>query len=73
MTTKELLKDESFVKKVSGMKSVEDVQKAFADKGVSISIDELKKMQKAANGELSDGDLESVAGGHSLTINTGRW
>ena len=64
MTKEELLKDAAFVKEVAQLKDIEDVQRAFAAKGVDISIDELRDIQqKAASGRLSDDDLEQVAGG----------
>ncbi|MBR0031614.1 MAG: hypothetical protein IJP61_04950 [Treponema sp.] len=64
MTKEELFKDAAFVKEIAGLKSLEEVQKAFAAKGVDISIDELNKIkEKAASGKLSDSDLDAVAGG----------
>lgn len=64
MTKEELLKDEAFVKEVAKMKSVEEAQKAFAAKGVDISIDELNKLkEKAASGKLDMNELDAVAGG----------
>ena len=67
MTTVELFKDAAFVKEVAGIKSVEDVQKAFAAKGVNISIDELNTIKEKfiTNGKLNEEDLENVAGGSS--------
>ncbi len=77
MSKEELLKDAAFLKEVAAMKSVEEVQKAFAAKGVDISIDELNALQKKAmNGELSDADLENVAGGwdvKGININMKNW
>lgn len=68
MTKEELFKDAAFVKEVAGLKSVEEVQKAFAAKGVDISIDELNKLKEdAASGKLSDSDLAAVAGGDGYT------
>ncbi|MCR4626996.1 MAG: hypothetical protein K5640_05065 [Treponema sp.] len=67
MTKEELFKDGAFVKKVAGMKSVEEVKEAFAAKGVDISIDELNKIkEKAASGKLDDSDLDAVAGGSAV-------
>ena len=64
MTKEELFKDAAFVKEIAGLKSLEEVQKAFAAKGVDISIDELNKIKEdAANEKLSDFDLDAVAGG----------
>ena len=60
MTKEELLNDETFLKEISTMKNVEDVQKAFAAKGVTISVEELKAIYE---GKLSTETLENVAGG----------
>ena len=74
MTKEELFKDAAVVKEVAGLKSVEEVQKALAAKGVDISIDELNKIkEKAASGKLSDSDLDAVAGGSDITISAGDW
>ncbi len=64
MTKEELFKDAAFVKEIAGLKSVEEVQKAFAAKGVTISIDELNELrQDYMDGKLSDFELDAVAGG----------
>ncbi len=77
MTKEELLKDAAFVKEVAGMKSVEEVQKAFAAKGIDISIAELNSLkEKAASGKLDEADLDAVAGGWSVSdvnINMEKW
>ncbi len=63
MTKEELLNDETFLKEISTMKNVEDVQKAFAAKGVTISVEELKAIKE---GKLSADALDNVAGGFKL-------
>ncbi len=59
MTKEELLKDGTFLKEVSGKKA-DDVQKAFAAKGVNISTEEAKDISE---GKLPIDALDDVAGG----------
>ena len=63
-----LLKNEDFVKKILAMDEPKDVQAAFKAEGAEISVDDVKALGKvidaAVSGkELSDDDLEDVAGG----------
>ena len=62
---KEVLSDEAFVKKLSELKSVEEVQIALREKNLEFSIEELTKLseQFISSGELSSDQLEDVAGG----------
>ena len=67
---KELLADETFSRQLIAAESEEEVQKMLADKGVSLSLDEIKAIgdlldKHAGNddGTLSEDDLEQVAGG----------
>lgn len=64
---KEVFSNEEFVKDLFASASFEDAQKKLADKDVDMSIDELKKafqlVQLRQNGNLSDEELEAVAGG----------
>ena len=64
---KEVFSDEKFVKSLMELETPEEVQKALAEKDIDLSIDEIKKvaelLQKKAEGELSDANLENVAGG----------
>ncbi|MBQ7704552.1 MAG: Nif11-like leader peptide family RiPP precursor [Selenomonadaceae bacterium] len=83
----EVLKDEAVVKELLQQETAEDVQKFLASKGVEISIEEINQIQaqflKAAENdeEISDEELEQVAGGFSMTVFfevaknmvTGRW
>jgi hypothetical protein len=60
--------DENFGKGLFSAQSAEEAQALLADKGISFSLDEiyqLKESIKASldNSELSDDDLEGVAGG----------
>ena len=51
------------------LETAEDVQKAMEQKGISLSIPEINKLQSmlesqaSGEGELSESDLEEVAGG----------
>jgi len=68
---KKVLADSDFTKSLLNMENPEDVQAALKEKGVDITLEEINTIRKALeqqeNGELSDDDLEDVAGG-SLTI-----
>lgn len=68
---KEVLSDEAFAKSLIEMETPEDVQTALKEKGVDLSIEDIKAIQNLLvnqeDGELSEDDLENVAGG-SLTI-----
>ncbi|MCL2169364.1 MAG: class IIb bacteriocin, lactobin A/cerein 7B family [Defluviitaleaceae bacterium] len=62
-----LLENEEFVDALSQAETIEGAQKLFADNDVTISIDELKalcaKAKQESGEELSDEELELVAGG----------
>ena len=68
---KELLQDEKFLKKISKIKSAEELQKTFEDEGVKMTLEEAKLSLEKANeikkkyqsGELSESELESISGG----------
>lgn len=66
---KVLVQDEAFVKALINCDNPEDVQKLFADHGVELTLEEVTQMGKALekmdpqSGELSEDDLEDVAGG----------
>ncbi len=63
----ELFSDEQFVKKLFNLETPEEVQAVLADNDVEISVEEILKIRelliKKENGELSDEELEEVAGG----------
>ena len=73
---KEVFSDKAFVEGLLKLETPEEVQKAFAGKGVTVSVEEIIKLkdalvkasQKAAEsgGELSMEDMEDVAGGFVL-------
>ena len=65
---KELLSNEEFMNKILAMEEPENVQKAFKEEGLELTMDEVKALgaafTKAAEGkELSEEDLDNVAGG----------
>lgn len=68
---KEIFSDEEFVASLMNMESPEDVQKALAEKGLELSVEEIEKIRQAAmdqEGELSEEALEGVAGGSVAAI-----
>ena len=64
---KEVMSDEAFVKELSQLESVEEIQVVFKEKGLDFSIEELNKIsdQFASDKELSFDQLDEVAGGGS--------
>ena len=68
-TMNEVFSDEAFVKSLFEMESAEKAQEALKEKGVELSVEELKEIRQALieqvdeNGELSMDALDSVAGG----------
>ncbi len=63
---RELFSDETFVSSLLELETPEEVQKALAEKGVDLTIDEICTVQKSlmqSDGELSEEDLENVSGG----------
>ncbi len=78
MTREEMLKnlmaDQEFVKAIAYMEEPEDVQKAFSDKGVEITLEEINAIAEAVmagnSDELSDDQLDHVAGGAVIEIIT---
>ena len=70
----EIFSDEEFTRALLSMETPEEVQTALKEKGLELTIDEIKEIAKAINasqeGELTEGNLEDVAGG-SIWINPG--
>ena len=68
---KEIFSDEAFLKSLSEMETAEEVQAALKEKGLDLSIDDILKIQKTLtsqeNGELSEDEMENVAGGFAIT------
>jgi lactobin A/cerein 7B family class IIb bacteriocin len=70
---KELFSDEAFVDSILEMETPEEVQKALSDKGVELSLEEIgtiKDTLASSDGELSENELEEVAGGVVITATT---
>lgn len=71
MNKKELVQaamnDAEFVKKISAMQEPEDVQKAFAEKGVEFTLEEISQIAEMVAGnegeELTEGQMDAVSGG----------
>ncbi|MBR1729832.1 MAG: hypothetical protein IJ728_09950 [Selenomonadaceae bacterium] len=69
----ELLDDEKFIEEFLSKESVEDAQKYLTTQGVEMSIEELNNFRNAiiarieGGEELSDEQLENVAGGSKFT------
>ena len=63
----EAFADQAFAEKVLAMTEPEDVQKAFAEKGIELTLEDVKaigkKLSETADGELNEDALEDVAGG----------
>lgn len=67
----EILRDKEFAKKILVMETAEEVQNAFKEKGVEISLEEIGALGTAINkiiekGEksLSEDELGGISGGH---------
>jgi len=61
-----LANDEEFVNSLLTMDDNAEVQKAFAERGVDLTVEQIDQMAEMAfgkNGELNESDLENVAGG----------
>ena len=68
MTYEELLKDEAFLAAVEAAIAAKDipaVQAALREKGIEIPAEELHKALEPTDQELSEDDLDNVAGGIS--------
>ena len=63
---KELFADKEFVKSLLALETPEQVQAAAKAKGLDLTLDEISAIKGSltkTNGELSEADLEKVAGG----------
>lgn len=70
----DVLKDEDFANEILEMQTTEEVQKAFKEKGIDITIDDIKiieeiinKMVEKNSTILSEEDLENIGGGKTLS------
>lgn len=70
---KALLSDEKFVAGILELETPEDVCKAFADEGVTVTTEEIIQVKEQLasigenNDELSEDQLEDVSGGYFVT------
>jgi predicted ribosomally synthesized peptide with nif11-like leader len=70
---KEIFADKEFVEEVLAMETAEEVQAAIKEKGVELTLEEIDQTREqlvkiAENGEeVSDEELEQVAGGFAIT------
>ena len=64
----ELLQDEAFVAELDKLEKEEDIIALFESRGATVTMDQLRELiaQLPKNGEVSDDDLEKVAGGISI-------
>ena len=73
----EAMKDIKFVEKIIDIRSPEEMQKAFANKEIDLSLKEaqavistIKKLSESKPGEVSDEDLEEISGGATSSTNS---
>ncbi len=68
----QLMQDEEFLKEILVLKTVEEVQQAFKEKGADISIEDLERIRELItkiienNYELTEEELEKICGGNGL-------
>ena len=69
---KEVFSDEAYVKSLFESESWEAAQASLKERGIDLSIEELKQlvdlMQKKTNDELSEDELENVSGGITFSV-----
>ena len=69
---KDALKDNNFVESLISLEKPEDVQAAFKEKGVELSLDEINKIKTLMgkinenDSELSDNELDNIVGGFDV-------
>ena len=69
----ELKNNKEFLEKISSITDTEELAKAFSDVGVNVTPEQMAEAQKAAKemetkgDEISEEDLDSVAGGFALS------
>lgn len=66
----QVMSDQEFVKELLSLENAEDVQAKFAEKDIALSLDDIKLIKdtiiaklESGSTELSEDDLETVAGG----------
>ena len=62
METKELWMDEEFCKKVDAASDTEEIIRLFAEKGVTVTAEQIASVKAAQDGELDEAALDGVAG-----------
>ena len=72
LTVEKVLEDKEFVEKVLSLEEPEDVQKAFEEKGINLSLDDVNALGNALKAdegdELNESSLEDVAGGSAVAV-----
>ena len=63
METKELWMDEEFCKKVDAASNTEEIIRLFAEKGVTVTAEQIASVKAAQDGELDEAALDGAAGG----------
>lgn len=67
-----LLEDEAFINKILNAEDPEQVSALFAENGVTLSVKEVEilrsRLENTDNDELSEDQLENVAGGVDLDL-----
>jgi hypothetical protein len=72
---KEKLKDKDFLKKIIGLETKEEAEKAFSEEGLEISEKEVEEIGEYINAcvdklsKMPEDDLEEISGGN-ITGNT---
>jgi predicted ribosomally synthesized peptide with nif11-like leader len=66
MTVDALLKDRAFAQKLADAQDMDAVVKMFAEEGVTVTPDELMQRTLPQGDELTENDLEDVAGGSMI-------
>lgn len=65
----EVFEDDQFVEALLAMETPEEMQNALAEKGIEVSLEEIMQVRDLVSrfqgGELTEDELESVAGGMS--------
>lgn len=67
---KEIFSDQAFVESLMEMENAEDVQAAIADKGIELTLNDIEALRAQLSNtseELSEDDLENVAGGFAIS------
>ena len=67
---KEIFSDQTFVESLMEMENAEDVQAAIADKGIELTLNDIEALRTQLSNtseELSEDDLENVAGGFAIS------